>query len=158
MPSFANRIFRNTDSRRGRQALGPFPGRQMTLTKADIVRRVREEVRLRNRRKSRQRFLFPEMDCVFLSREQAAHIVNSLFEIVKEALVRGEDVRVSGFGKFQTRFKWARKGRNPRTGEMIILRSRRTVTFKASAKLKQKVNASGPGRGESPDPVQGKIS
>ena len=112
----------------------------MTLTKADLAKSVMENVRFKPRRKSRQQFLFPEMDCIFLSRNRASQIVNSLFEKIKEALVRGDDVRISRFGKFQTKFKWGRKGRNPQTGEMIILRSRRVVTFRASPKLKEKIN------------------
>ena len=77
---------------------------------------------------------------LFFGRKRAEEIVNSLFETMKKALAGGEDVSVSGFGKFQIKFKWARKGRNPRTGEMIILRSRRTVTFRVSQILREKMN------------------
>lgn len=112
----------------------------MPLNKSDIINSVMQNVRLKNRRKGKQRFLFPEMDCVSLSRRRAAGIVNALFETIKETLVRGEDVRISGFGKFQVKFKWARRGRNPKTGEMIILRSRRVVTFRVSPKFKEKMN------------------
>lgn len=83
------------------------------------------------------------MDCTFLSRKRAEEIVNSLFEIIKNALASGEDVNISGFGKFQTKFKWARKGRNPNTGEMIILSSRRSITFRVSQVLKKKINQPG---------------
>ena len=113
----------------------------MTLVKTGLVERVRENVRFKRRRKSRQRYLFPEMDCDFLSRNRATEIVNGLFETIKETLVRGEDVKISGFGKFQVHFKWARRGRNPRTGEMIILDSRRVVTFRPSRKLRERMNA-----------------
>jgi integration host factor subunit alpha len=113
----------------------------MTLTKADIVRSVRQRVRFKPRRKSQQRFLFPEMDCLFLGRRRASAIVDTLFETIKGTLARGEDVRISRFGKFQVRFKWARRGRNPQTGEMIILKSRRIVTFRPSTKLKEKMNS-----------------
>jgi nucleoid DNA-binding protein len=113
----------------------------MTLTKADIVKRVREKVRFKNRHKSQQIFLFPEMDCIFLSRSRATDIVNSMIEKIKEALAEGEDVSISRFGKFQTKFRWARKGRNPRTGEALMLPSSRTVKFRVSAKLKEKINA-----------------
>lgn len=112
----------------------------MALTKADIVKSVREKVRFKPRRKSQQRFLFPEMDCLFLGRRRATDIVNTLFEIIKVSLARGHDVRISRFGKFQVKFKWARRGRNPQTGEMIILKSRRIVTFRPSPKLKEKMN------------------
>ena len=114
----------------------------MALNKTDIINSVMRNVRLKNRRKGKQQFLFPEMDCVFLSRRRAVGIVNILLETIKETLVRGEDVRISGFGKFQVKFKWARRGRNPKTGEMIILRSRRVVTFRASPKFKKKMNLS----------------
>ena len=113
----------------------------MTLVKADFIKDVMENVRFKRRKKSRQHFLFPEMDCEFLSRARAAEIVDALFELIKAALAKGEDVRISGFGKFQVKFKWARKGRNPKTGEMIILDSRRIVTFHCSKKLKEKINA-----------------
>jgi len=112
----------------------------MALTKRDIVNRVMHEVRLKNRRKGPQKFLFPEMDCISLSRRRAEEIVESLFEIIKKTLAGGEDIVIAGFGKFQVKFKWARKGRNPQTGEMIILRSRRIVTFQTSPKLRKKMN------------------
>ena len=112
----------------------------MTLTKTDIVKGVMEKVRFKNRHKGPQIFLFPEMDCRFLTKGQANKIVNTLFETIKKALAGGEDVPIHGFGRFRVRFKWARKGRNPQTGEMIILRSRRTVSFRPSRKLKEKMN------------------
>jgi integration host factor subunit alpha len=114
--------------------------RKMTLSKDDIVKSVMQNVRFKSTQKPPQRFLFPEMDCLFLTHARARDIVNCLFETIKKTLARGEDVRIAGFGKFQVKFKWARKGRNPQTGEMIILRSRRNVTFRASPKLKEKIN------------------
>jgi len=114
----------------------------MTLNKDRIVRSVRENVGFKPRRKGPQLFLFPELDRTFLSRKRAAAIVDSLFEKIKEALTRGEDVRIAGFGSFRVKFRWARKGRHPKTGEMIILRSRRTVKFKSSRLLREKINAS----------------
>ncbi len=116
----------------------------MTLTKSDLVQDVRDKLRFKNRRKSKQHFLFPEMDCVFLSRKRASEIVDGLFEVLKRTLASGEDVRIPGFGKFQVKFKWPRKGRNPQTGEMIILRSRRTISFRASRKLREKINGGAP--------------
>jgi len=112
----------------------------MTLTKTDIVKGVMENVRFKNRRKEPQIFLFPEMDCRFLTRGQASKIVNTLFDTIKKTLANGEDVHIHNFGGFRTRFKWARKGRNPQTGKMIILRSRRTVRFRPARKLKKKMN------------------
>ena len=112
----------------------------MTLTKMDIVKSVMENVRFKRRPKGSQLFLFPELDCTFLGRKRAVEIIDSLFEKIKESLVKGEDVRIFGFGKFQVKFKWARKGRNPQTGETLIIRSRRTVSFKVSRKLREKMN------------------
>ncbi|MBW1950993.1 MAG: HU family DNA-binding protein, partial [Deltaproteobacteria bacterium] len=80
------------------------------------------------------------MDCEFLSRRRTSQIVDTLFEILKDALTRGEDVMIRGFGKFQVKFRWARTWMNPRTGEKIILPSRRSVTFKASPVLRRKLN------------------
>lgn len=115
--------------------------KSMKLNKGRIVQRVRETVRLKRRKKSRQQYLFPEMDCEFLSRRRTSRIVDTLFEILKDALTRGEDVMIRGFGKFQVKFRWARTWMNPRTGEKIILPSRRSVTFKASPVLRRKLNS-----------------
>ena len=112
----------------------------MTLTKTGIVKSVMETIRFKRKYKSSQLFLFPELDCTFLSQKRATEIVDSLFEKIKEGLAQGEDVNIFGFGKFHPRFKWARKGRNPHTGETIVLRSRRVVTFKVSRKLRDKMN------------------
>jgi len=114
----------------------------MTLNKDGIVKSVVEHVRLKPRRRGPQLFLFPELDCTFLSRKRAGEIVDTLFEKIKGALSRGEDVRISRFGRFEVKFRWARRGRNPQTGEAIVLRSNRTVRFKASSELKKKINAS----------------
>lgn len=113
----------------------------MTVNKERIVRSVMENVGFKPRRKNPQLFLFPELDLTFLSRKRAAEIVDSLFEKIKGALSRGDDVSIVGFGRFRVKFRWARKGRNPQTGEMIILRSSRTVRFKTSSKLREKMNA-----------------
>jgi nucleoid DNA-binding protein len=115
----------------------------MTLNKERIVRSVMENVGFKPRRKGPQLFLFPELDRTLLSRKRAGEIVDSLFEKLKDALAQGSDVGIAGFGRFQVKFRWARKGRNPQTGDMIILRSSRTIRFKASRKLKEKMNASG---------------
>lgn len=117
----------------------------MTLNKERIVNSVVEHVRFRPRRRSLQLFLFPELDCTFLSRKRAGEIVDTLFEKIKAALSRGEDVRISRFGRFEVKFRWAKRGRNPQTGEAIVLRSNRTVRFKASPELKKKINTPPPG-------------
>ena len=61
--------------------------------------------------------------------------VDQVFEIMKEALERGEKVRISGFGNFTVREKRARRGRNPKTGERMEISARRVVSFKPSGTL-----------------------
>lgn len=73
-------------------------------------------------------------------KKQALETVESLLELIKASLESGDDLLVSGFGKFCVKEKKERKGRNPATGEDAILPSRRVVTFKWSGKLKEKVN------------------
>ncbi len=75
-----------------------------------------------------------------LPKNESVEIVESLLEIIKSSLESGEDVLVSGFGKFCVKEKNERKGRNPATGESLILQPRRVVTFKCSGKLREKVN------------------
>ena len=67
-------------------------------------------------------------------------IVETLLELIKKSLESGEDVLISGFGKFCVKKKKQRRGRNPATGEDMMLRPRKVVTFKWSGKLKDKVN------------------
>lgn len=114
----------------------------MTLIKKDLVNGVIEKVHFkpRGRRKGTQQFLFPELDYIPLSRKRATELVNTTLEIVKRALERGEDVRIHGFGTFRSRFKWARRGRHPRTGEPIVLSSRRSISFRAYARLRRRIN------------------
>ena len=92
----------------------------MGLTKKDIVERVYSELG------------FP--------RNQSIEVVESLLELMKSTLESGDDLLVSGFGKFCVNDKKERKGRNPATGEEAILPARRVVTFKCSGKLRDKVN------------------
>ena len=73
-------------------------------------------------------------------KKKSVDTVESLLEIIKSTLVSGEDVLVSGFGKFCVREKAERKGRNPATGEDAILPARRVVTFRCSRTLRSKVN------------------
>lgn len=73
-------------------------------------------------------------------KKQALETVESLLELIKASLESGDDLLVSGFGKFCVKEKKERKGRNPATGEDAILPARRVVTFKWSGKLKEKVN------------------
>ena len=74
------------------------------------------------------------------SKNKSVEITESLLEIIKSTLSSGDDVLVSGFGKFSVKDKNERKGRNPATGEDAILPARRVVTFKCSGMLRGKVN------------------
>jgi integration host factor subunit alpha len=71
---------------------------------------------------------------------QSQEIVETLLELIKSELVSGEDVLISGFGKFCVKEKGERRGRNPATGGTLMLKSRRVVTFKCSGKLRDKIN------------------
>lgn len=74
------------------------------------------------------------------TKKKSIEIVESLLEIIKKSLEQGEDVMVSGFGKFCVKEKSRRKGRNPATGDDLMLDSRRVVTFKCSGKLRDRIN------------------
>ena len=74
------------------------------------------------------------------SYNRAYQSVTLTIEIIKSALASGEDVLISGFGKFKVNGKSARKGRNPATGEAMMLSPRRVVTFHCSGKLKKRLN------------------
>ena len=74
-----------------------------------------------------------------LNKREAKEMVDAFFEQISQALVSGDEVKLSGFGNFQLRTKAPRPGRNPRTGELIPIQARRVVTFHASQKLKDSV-------------------
>ena len=74
-----------------------------------------------------------------LNKREAKDLIDAFFELITESLVKGEDVKITGFGHFQFRTKSARPGRNPRTGEIIPIDARNVVTFHASQKLKDSV-------------------
>lgn len=76
------------------------------------------------------------------NRAKAVRVVETLFETTKRTLENGEDVLVSGFGKFHVRVKRERRGRNPSTGEALFLDAKRVVTFKSSGILNKKINNS----------------
>lgn len=78
-------------------------------------------------------------DRVGLNKREAKDMVEGFFEEIRNALERGEEVKLSGFGNFQLRDKPQRPGRNPKTGEEIPITARRVVTFHASQKLKTAV-------------------
>jgi integration host factor subunit alpha len=93
----------------------------MTLTKAQIVDLVHEELP------------FPK--------NKSTEVIEGLIEIIKKTLENGEDVLISGFGKFCVKNKRERRGRNPATGQDLILEKRKVVTFKCSGKLREKINS-----------------
>ena len=77
-----------------------------------------------------------------LNKREAKDMVDAFFDEIRQALERGESVKLSGFGNFQLRDKPQRPGRNPKTGEEIAITARRVVTFHASQKLKAAVLSS----------------
>ncbi len=93
----------------------------MTLTKADLVQNVYENHDQ-------------------LTKDQASQAVEAFLRISKECLFAGDDLLISGFGKFNVKDKKARRGRNPQTGDELILGARRVVTFKPSGLLRDMIN------------------
>ena len=92
----------------------------MSLTKSDIISKVSEEIGL--------------------TTKKSIEIIDNFIDIIKSTLESGDDVLVSGFGKFSVNNKNQRRGRNPATGSDMILPSRRVVTFKCSGKLRDRIN------------------
>ena len=92
----------------------------MTLTKANIVDAVAEQIGH--------------------TKNQSVNTIETLLELIKRSLESGEDVLVSGFGKFCVKEKRERRGRNPATGEDMMLEPRRVVTFNCSHKLRDRIN------------------
>jgi integration host factor subunit alpha len=99
----------------------------MTLTKKDIVEKIREHVGI--------------LGNEFESLDRCAEVTEILLELIKKTLESGDDVLISGFGKFCVKNKNKRKGRDPSTGEDLILSPRRVVVFKCSGKLRDQVNS-----------------
>lgn len=83
------------------------------------------------------------VDAVFgkvgLSKIESQNIIEIIFDTVKQTLVEGESVKVSGFGTFNVKKKNARRGRNPKTGDDLEITPRRVITFRASNNLKHAV-------------------
>ena len=75
-----------------------------------------------------------------LSRSESAQIVETVLDEISDALIRGEDVKLSSFGSFLVRHKNGRIGRNPKTGEEVPIEPRRVLSFRASHVLKEKIN------------------
>ena len=92
----------------------------MALTKSDIVAKVNE---------------------LGFTKKRSVAIIEDLMSIIKSSLEKGEDVLISGFGKFCVKEKQKRRGRNPATGADLILKERKIVTFKCSGKLREKINS-----------------
>lgn len=90
------------------------------MTKADIVEKVAEKCGI--------------------SKKDSIDMVESVFSVLKTTLENGEDLKISGFGKFEVKNKHERKGRNPQTGESIIIDARRILSFKPSTILKESIN------------------
>ncbi|MFZ2633295.1 MAG: integration host factor subunit alpha [Desulfosalsimonadaceae bacterium] len=74
------------------------------------------------------------------TKKKSVEIVESLLKIIKDSLEKGDDVLVSGFGKFCVKEKSTRRGRNPATGDDLLLDERNVVTFKCSGKLRESIN------------------
>jgi len=91
----------------------------MALTKSDIVATVHE---------------------LGFTKKKSVDIIEALLENIKSTLEKSEDVLISGFGKFCVKQKKQRRGRNPATGDDLILRERKVITFKCSGKLRNKIN------------------
>ena len=81
-----------------------------------------------------------QVNALGFAKNKSIDIVESLLEIIKSSLEQGEDVLVSGFGKFCVKGKSRRRGRNPATGEALMLDGRRVVKFKCSGKLRNRIN------------------
>lgn len=94
----------------------------MTITKADLVQQV-----------------FKNHDN--LTKLQATDVVEAFLRLSKNTLIKGSDLLLSGFGKFKVKDKNPRRGRNPQTGDELMLSARRVVTFQPSGILRRKVNA-----------------
>lgn len=92
----------------------------MSLTKQDLIRTIQEENGY--------------------SKNQSSEIVETVLELIKSSLENGDDVLISGFGKFSVKDKHERKGRNPASGDNMMLRARTVVTFRCSGKLREKIN------------------
>lgn len=80
-------------------------------------------------------------DNLDLPRTDTYEIMEKFLEIIKETIEKGEDIMISGFGKFCVSEKQARKGRNPATDQEMTLPARRVVTFKCSGKLRDLINS-----------------
>ena len=95
----------------------------MTLTKADLIDSIHNTLEM--------------------PRHRCSQVIETMLEIIKGTLERDEDVLISGFGKFCVKDKRKRRGRNPATGEDLMLDARKVVIFKCSGVLRDKINGEG---------------
>jgi integration host factor subunit beta len=113
------------------------------MNRTDLVKSVIENVHLKRKRKERQQYLFPELNYDLMPKNRAERIINSLIDFMKSCLEKGDFINIPGFGRFDVEFKWARKGRNPKTGKTIFINSRRKVKFRYYKRLKERMNGKG---------------
>jgi integration host factor subunit alpha len=90
------------------------------MTKADIVEKIYEKVGL--------------------SKKESADLVEQVFNLIKDTLEDGEKIKIAGFGNFIVKEKADRRGRNPQTGDEIVISARKILTFKPSQVLKAEIN------------------
>ncbi len=91
-----------------------------TLTKSDMIEHL--------------------MNRLNITRQEGRCLVENFFEELSESLIKGKEVKLSGFGNFELKDKNSRPGRNPKTGEAVAVSARRVVTFKTGQKFRQKVD------------------
>ena len=91
------------------------------MTKADIVEKIHQKIGF--------------------SKKESAEIVESVFSVLKSTLETGEKIKIAGFGNFVVKQKADRRGRNPQTGDTIVINARRILTFKPSQVLKSAINS-----------------
>jgi integration host factor subunit alpha len=84
--------------------------------------------------------IIDKVNQIGFTKNKSTEVIESLLETIKASLANGEDVLVSGFGKFCVKEKQERRGRNPATGQDLMLKARKVVTFKCSGKLRDKIN------------------
>jgi len=114
------------------------------LDRAMLVARVRKEAEQSLPTLTKAELAELLFEQVGLNKREAKDMVETFFDEIRNALERGEAVKLSGFGNFQLRDKPQRPGRNPKTGEEIPITARRVVTFHASQKLKGMVEETAP--------------
>jgi integration host factor subunit alpha len=116
----SNRAWQQSSRKRGKGSMSGQNLGRSTMTKADIVEKVYQKIGF--------------------SKKEASELVELVFTSLKDVLIRGDKVKISGFGNFVVREKNERVGRNPQTGEQIKISARRVLTFRPSQVLKAMLN------------------